>query len=187
MLDTAVTQLEIKFHGELTEKDVSPLTLAFLKGFLTPQVGDRVNYVNAALIAKERGIALSEVRHGGPSDYANLISVKTATARGRHSVAGTRSSIFGETIVNVDGFKLTAACEGLLLLIPNRDVPGMVAKIASYLGNKKINIAGMTVGRERIGGEARMILNVDDPVLPEDLNALGKLDNMLATPRQIKL
>ena len=187
LFDEAATQVEVKYHGELATHDVSPLTLAFLKGFLTPHVGDRVNYVNASLIAKERGIALNEIRYEGPSDYVNLISVKAQGQRQSHTAAGTKSAVFGETIVNVDGFKLNALCEGLLLVVPNRDVPGMVAKIATYLGNKNINIAGMTVGRERIKGEARMILNVDDPVLKEDLDAIGRFENILGPLRQIKL
>ena len=114
-------------------------------------------------------------------------SAKSLGQSFKHTVAGTKSRSFGDTLVNVDGFKLNAHADGILIVVPNRDKPGMVAKIASYLGQRNINIAGMTVGREAIGGEARMILNVDDPVSKEDLEAIAGMADILGVPKQILL
>ena len=186
MLATIPKEVQIDYGGEVTQYDVAPLTLAVLKGILTPVMESSVNYVNAPVVARERGIKVVESKSSRPSDFASSITVRVKTKDKELEVEG---AIFGSNnprIVRINSFYLEAVPEGYILILHNRDVPGVVGAVGTLLGQKGINIAGMELGREKVGGMAISFIHVDDAVPKEALAALRKLPNIV-TAQLVKL
>lgn len=180
MLGALPRSVDIEYGGEVTQYDVSPLTLAVLKGLLTPALESSINYVNAPVVARERGIKVVESRSSRPGDFASSITVRVKTKDKEAEVEG---AIFGSNnlrIVKIDGFYLEAVPEGHILILHNRDVPGVVGAVGTLLGQKGINIAGLELGRERVGGMAISLIHVDDPVPQETLDALRSLPHIVS-------
>ena len=179
MLSKLPKEVQIEYAGEVTQYDVAPLTLAVLKGMLTPVMESSVNYVNAPLVARERGIKVIESKSSRASDFASSISVKVKTKDRELEVEG---AIFGSNnprIVKINGFYLEAVPEGYILILHNRDVPGVVGAVGTLLGQKGINIAGMELGREKVGGMAISCIHVDDAVPKDTLDALRSLPSIV--------
>lgn len=179
MLAKLPKEVHIEYGGEVTQYDVAPLTLAVLKGILTPIMESSVNYVNAPVVARERGIKVVESKSSRPSDFASSIAVRVKTKDKEIEVEG---AIFGSSnprIVKIDNFYLEAVPEGYILILHNRDVPGVVGAVGTLLGQKGINIAGLELGRERVGGMAISLIHVDDAVPKETLQALRSLPNIV--------
>jgi len=171
MVDGHIKEIDVVYSGEITQKDVSLVTIAVVKGILDVKKGELVNYVNAKTIAKEYGINVVESKSGKVGDYTNLITVTIKTDSGKRKVSGT---IFGNKdarIVSVDDYRIEAMPAGYMIVTMHKDRPGVIGNVGTILGKNDINIAGMVVGREAVRGEAIMILNVDDavpqPVLKE--------------------
>jgi D-3-phosphoglycerate dehydrogenase len=142
------------------------VTNAILRGLLSPFLDIAVNYVNAPAIARERGIKVRESRASRSSAFVNSMNVSVVRAIGTHQVEG---AIFGSNIlrlVRIDDFYMEAVPEGYVLMLNNRDVPGVVGRVGTLLGARGINIAGLELGRERVGGRAISFFHVDD-VVPE--------------------
>lgn len=168
MADVLPQEVHVEYRGDVTQYDVAPLTLAVLKGMLTPVMESSVNYVNAPMIAKERGIQVVESRSSKAGDFSSSIVVKVALAGREVEVEG---AIFGNRyprIVRVDSFYLEAVPEGYILILRNRDVPGVVGNVGTILGRNGINIAGMELGRGEKGGNAISFIHVDDEI-PKDM------------------
>ena len=174
----AVSEINVDYCGELAAHDVSPVTIALLKGFLDVITPDAVNFVNAPLLAKERGLKVVESKTGSAKDFANLISITIKTESKTKTISGTYSESMGEMIVEIDGYKVTARPESCLLVFPNKDVPGVIGKVGTLLGQHKVNIASMNVGRASVGGDAIMVLNVDSCVDKAVLKALEKIEGI---------
>jgi len=185
LLGVSVSDLQVDYCGELSAQDVSPLTTALLKGFLEPITADAVNFVNATLIARERGIKITESKSKESKDYANLITVKINSGKTAKSVSGTFSESLGELIVEINGYKVIAEPSGYLLIVPNQDVPGVVGRVGSFLGKHNVNIAGMHVGRESVGGEAVMVLNVDTAIDKQVLIELEKVEGIIGEAKLV--
>lgn len=185
LLGVSVSDLQVDYCGELSAQDVSPLTTALLKGFLEPITADAVNFVNATLIARERGIKITESKSKEAKDYANLITVKINSGKTAKSVSGTFSESLGELIVEINGYKVIAEPSGYLLIVPNQDVPGVVGRVGSFLGKHNVNIAGMHVGRESVGGEAVMVLNVDSAIDKKILVELEKVEGIIGEAKLV--
>jgi D-3-phosphoglycerate dehydrogenase len=180
MLATFPQEVHIEYSGEVTQYDVAPLTLAVLKGILTPVMESSVNYVNAPLVARERGIKVVESKSSKATDYASSIAVRVKTKQKELEVAG---AIFGSNnprIVKINSFYLEAIPEGYILILHNRDVPGVIGTVGTLLGQKGINIASMELGREKPGGMAISLFHVDDAVPKETLEALRELPNIVS-------
>jgi D-3-phosphoglycerate dehydrogenase len=186
MLAAFPKEVQIDYAGEVTQYDVAPLTLAVLKGILTPVMESGVNYVNAPVVARERGIKVVESKSSRPSDFASSITVTVKTKDKELEVEG---AIFGSNnprIVKINNFYLEAVPEGYILILHNRDVPGVVGAVGTLLGQKGINIAGMELGREKVGGMAISFIHVDDAVPKETLAALRRLPHIV-TAELVKL
>ncbi|MNR89476.1 D-3-phosphoglycerate dehydrogenase [compost metagenome] len=172
-------RIEVLYQGGLAGKAVEPLTTAVLKGILSQAVPEGVNYVNASLVAKERGLEVREARSSEAKDYADLITVTLAGDGLQHTVAGTLLSESGPgggpRLVKIDDFAFNLMPQGYVLLIPHQDMPGAVGHVGTLLGQANINIFGLQLGRQYKNGPAMMVLNVDDAVPAEMLAALGKL------------
>jgi D-3-phosphoglycerate dehydrogenase len=176
----AVAKVAVEYSGEVAEFNVAPLTTVVLKGLLEPIMDVKVNFVNAPLIAKERGIDIVEVKNEEAKDFASLISVKVKSEKGEHEVGGTIFEKLGDRLVSIDGYRIDAVPQGYMLIINNIDKPGMIGKVGTFLGQKKINIASMDVGRIKIGEAVVMVLNVDSDVPDNLLAELVKIEGISA-------
>jgi D-3-phosphoglycerate dehydrogenase len=173
-------EVQVEYSGDVTQYDVAPLTLAVLKGLLTPVMESSVNYVNAPLVARDRGINVVESKSSRGGDFASSITVRVKTKEKTLEVAG---AVFGAKyprIVKIDGFYLEAVPEGYILVLHNRDVPGVVGAVGTLLGEKGINIAGMELGRETVGGMAISCIHIDDAAPKETMDALRALPQVVA-------
>jgi D-3-phosphoglycerate dehydrogenase len=172
----AIKTITIKYLGDFQGLDMRPVTTAALKGLLTPVLKDDVNFVNASVIAKERGIKVTESRSVEAEDFTNLITIHAATSKGTNTVSGT---IFGKhepRIVRINTSRLEVIPEGHLLLIFNEDKPGAIGSIGTVLGKHNINIARMHVGRETKKGSRNVIfLDTDTPTPPKTLKEIRAL------------
>jgi D-3-phosphoglycerate dehydrogenase len=181
LLADAPKELVIEYAGEVAAFDVQPVTLAVLRGLLERLMeSGAVNYVNAREIARERGIGVVEAKTTQPKGFLNLITVRVRTARGQSEVAG---AVFGRTVirlVKINDFYLEAVPEGYIVMLHNRDVPGVVGAVGTLLAEARINIAGLQLGRERVGGMAISLIHVDEPVPDAVLQRLRTLPNIVS-------
>jgi len=175
----AAKKIVIEYSGEVAEQEVAPLTIAVVKGFLDPIMGEKVNFVNAPYQAKDRGIEIVESKSQDTKDFASLISVRVTSDKGdQREVGGTIFGKIGDRLVSIDGFRIDAVPEGYLLILSNIDKPGMIGKVGSLLGKHSINIASMDVGRLKLNENAVMVLNVDSAVDEKVLKELTKIDGI---------
>lgn len=164
----AVEEIQIEYDGEVSQLNTEPLTVAALKGFLSPIMDVVVTYVNAPVIAKERGIKVVESKSETSEDYTSLINIIVKTSEGDSRISGT---IFGKEeprFVRVNGVSIDVVPQGYLLVSENYDNPGFIGSMCTLLGGKGVNIGLMHLGREKIGGRAIVFTNIDSPV-PDDL------------------
>jgi D-3-phosphoglycerate dehydrogenase len=167
-------EIAIEYAGEFPEQDLSPVTTAILKGFLTPMVQETVNFVNAKVMAGERGIKVSEAR-AVSDEYINLLTVKAAANGARHSVAGT---IFGRKyprVVKIENFRLELPPHGKFILIHNHDKPGAIGSIGTLLGSNKVNISQMRVGQQEDGDKTMIYFRTDNPIPDHVMEELRRL------------
>lgn len=178
-----IEEVAINYSGKITEYNLAPLTSAMLKGLLTPILKDDVNFINAAIIAEERGIKVVESRTTTSDDFTNLISLKVKTDSGENIVSGT---IFGSTmprLLRINNFYLEAIPEGHNLLIHIMDMPGMIGKIATRLGEGNINISRMAVGQEQEKKQNVILLATNTSIDDETLEGLRSLENVFSIKR----
>ena len=173
------THIGIQYSGEILRHDIKPLTIALLKGLLEPILEQEVNFINAPLIAEERGIRVTESKVSKVEDFANLIVVETMTEKGENIVAGTLLGKKEFRLVRIGEFDLDVVPEGYMLLCSNLDKPGVIGKIGTILGNRKINIAAMQVGRKTVGGKALTIINVDCDISKDVLKEIEGISEIV--------
>ncbi|MGL5803944.1 MAG: phosphoglycerate dehydrogenase [Xenococcaceae cyanobacterium] len=160
--------LNIRLQGELANNSSQPLIIGVLKGLLSPALRERVNYVNAAIEAKERGIRVIETRDASMRDYTGSIYLEAKGSKGTHSVTGALLSNGEIRVTELDEFPINVPPSGYMLFTLHRDMPGIIGKLGSLLGSYNVNIASMQVGRKIVRGDAVMVLSLDDP-LPEGI------------------
>jgi D-3-phosphoglycerate dehydrogenase len=155
-------RLNINYSGKVAEVDTAAVTRSVLKGYLLASSGQDVNQVNAPALAANLGLSVTESRVSAPGDFTELIELSAGCDGQSVSVAGT---YFGTTprIVKIKNRHVEARPEGVLLLLENRDRPGIVGMLGTVLGANKVNIAGMSLSRNEAGGEAITVLNLDTP------------------------
>jgi D-3-phosphoglycerate dehydrogenase len=164
-----IDRLNISLQGELANNESQPLIVGALKGLLSQALRERVNYVNASLEAKERGIRVIETRDASIRDYSGgSLHLEAEGANGKHSVTGALLGDGEIRITDLDEFPINVPPSEYMLFTLHRDMPGIIGKIGSLLGSYNVNIASMQVGRKIVRGEAVMVLSLDDP-LPEGI------------------
>ena len=171
-----VESLNVRLQGELATNKSQPLVVAALKGLLSQALRERVNYVNASIEAKERGIRVIETRDASVRDYAGSLHLEAKGSLGEHSVTG---ALLGDSeihLVDLDGFPVNVPPTQHMLFTLHRDMPGIIGKLGSLLGSFNVNIASMQVGRKIVRGDAVMVLSIDDP-LPD-----GILEEIIKVP-----
>lgn len=174
----------IEYSGQILNYNLAPVTQALLKGLLQPMVSDiSVNYVNAPMVARERGLKVVESKVTEDEDFSNLIEVLVKNGKEERRVSGT---IFGKNnprLVRIDDFYLEAVPEGTILVIHNRDRPGVVGNVGTALGKLQINISRMQLGLTQ--GEAIALYNVEGDVTPGILAELEKLPNIISIKKVV--
>ena len=158
-----MAQARITYAGEVTSRSTAGLSLEFVRGLLNMILSEHVTAVNAMLVAKSRGLRVTETSTTESADYASLVTAELRTDRGSWSVAGT---LYRQEprFVSIEGFALEAVPQGWMLVFANIDVPGVIGRIGTLCGRYGINIAGMQLGRERRGGRAVSVVNLDEPM-----------------------
>ncbi len=173
-----VEEVNLEFTGDLADQETGPITVAFLKGLFTPILQDAVNYVNAPLIAKERGIRVVESKTSQADDFTNLLKVSVKTNEGTNMLAGT---VFGKKeprLVQLNSFRLEALPSGPMLLVYNKDIPGVIGALGTTLGTGDVNIARMTVGREEESNQNVILLNTDTRISKDLLGKVIDLEHI---------
>jgi len=187
-----IEQFNVSYEGELgvveagIGKNTRLITVALLKSFLS-WFTDGVNYVNAEAIAKKFGIKVTESKTEDVENFSSLISITLRTeGEFEKTVAGTLFGKDDPRIVKIDGFWMDASPSGYMLICSFIDKPRVIGPVCTILGDYNINIAGMQVGREKIEGEAVMVLNVDNPVGSDIIEDIKKVENVIDV-KQVKL
>lgn len=178
LADGHVKRVKIRYVGDILKYDLSPFTVSLMKGMLTPILQETVNFVNALVITKERGIQIIETKTAEQQDFASLIWVEVETDRSKNSISGTLFTKVDPRIVKINEFYVDCVPEGYMLVIFNKDLPGIIGQIGMILGDAKINIAGMSFGREEKGGKAITVLNIDSDVPKKVLDEIRKAKNV---------
>ncbi|MHA7293669.1 phosphoglycerate dehydrogenase [Arthrobacter sp. HLT1-21] len=170
----SLTQIEVEVAGEIASLDVKALELAALKGVFTDIVSEQVSYVNAPVLAEQRGIITRLVTTPESEEYRNVLTIRGALSDGSQiSVAGTLTGPKQiEKLVGVNGYDLEIPISEHLLVLLYQDRPGVIGTLGRLLGEKDINIAGMQVARNTEGGQALSLLTVDSSVPQDVLDAL---------------
>lgn len=174
LADSAITHVRVSVFGELIDHDLEILELSALKGIFSQLVDEQVSYVNALLIAKERGVEVELIKEPLSPDFKNLVTIDITTTKGDFfSVAGT---LAGAThvgrVVGMNGFTLDLGFSDHFVLFSYIDRPGIIGKVGAIMGDEEINIAAMQVARDRQGGNALVVLTVDSPVPHEVLEKI---------------
>jgi D-3-phosphoglycerate dehydrogenase len=167
-----IKEVNITYAGDVSKHDTTAITTAFVKGMLIPAVGEMVNNINATLIAKERGIKVTESKTAQAEEFAHLITTTIKAGPKTSAISGALFANKEPRIVKIDNYYVDAIPAGVMVLIANKDVPGIVGQMGTILGKNKINIAAMTFGREKQGGEAISLCNVDSDVPKKVLDEL---------------
>jgi D-3-phosphoglycerate dehydrogenase len=173
-----VERVEVVYSGDTAKMETSVITLAVLKGLMEPVIQEKVNYVNAGLLAKNRGIEVVESRMTENEHYLNFIQLRVHSKDSTFTIGGT---VFGKKelrIAEVNGFMFDVIPTPYMLIAENIDQPGMIGKIGTMLGQNNINIATMQVSRNVQGQKAMMFLTIDSEPTNGDLDNIATVDGI---------
>lgn len=172
LVDGHIKKVKIRYVGDLLKYDLTPFTATIMKGLLKPIMQDTVNFVNSLVMAKERGITIVESKTDRIQDFASLIWVEVETDKMTSSICGTLFTKVDPRIVKINDFYVDFVPEGTLLMVFNKDVPGIIGHIGTIFGKNKINVASVSFGREAKGGRAVSVWNVDSEVSKKVLDEI---------------
>ena len=177
-----IQEIQIQYMGEISQMDTKVLTQGIIKNVLSPQM-EGVNYVNAPLVAKNRGIAVKEIKTEEQQEFRSLVAITVRGGKEENTVQGT---LFGKKeprLIKINNIYLEADLQGNMLFVYNHDKPGVIANIANVFFIRGINIGGMHFGRENIGGLAISLLDVDKEVEDNVLREIQSLPNIISVKR----
>ncbi len=181
--DFAIEEIVVEYQGEVIERGVEPITAGVLKGIFTRFVGNRLNIVSARAIARERGVRVREVTSRSAEDFVSLVRITVSSGDEQNCVAG---SIFGRKeprIVRFNDFPIEAAPSGNMLFIYNHDRTGVIGDIGAVLAEDGVNIATMYLGRDKAGGRAVSLWQIDAPASKETVDRIAALPNIISVKR----
>jgi len=179
VISDRLKKVSISYTGAAAAIDTKPVTVAALKGLLSA-IADDVNYVNAPVLLKERGIDLVETSTSKEAAFTNTVSMTLDFDKGTRSLTGSVFSPTDLRIVRIDKYSIEVIPEGHMLVIYNKDLPGTVGSFGTFLGAAGINIARLFLGRDRQEGTAIIIINVDTEVPKKVMDKLRKVPNALS-------
>jgi D-3-phosphoglycerate dehydrogenase len=171
---TSLTAVEIVYEGTTATLNTKALTQAALSGLLKPMLSE-VNMVNSPIVAKERGIKVSETRRDRQGAYEGYIKIVVTMGDSTRRVAGTVFSDGRPRMIQIKDINLDAEFAPHMLYIVNEDKPGFIGKLGSLLGDAKVNIANFTLGRSAPGQDAICLVEVDGQVPDSVVDAITKL------------
>lgn len=175
LTDETIVGVTIHYAGKLADYDVRALTRNTVKGILKRNLGNHVNDVNAKFLAERFEIKVDEHKTTANKGFLNLITVEIRTAVACHRVSGTLLNGLGPRIVKVDDYAVDIVPEGHLLFIKHKDQPGAIGRVGTLLAAHNINIATMQVGRSEVGGNAIMMLTIDNHAEQKEMDNLTEL------------
>jgi len=176
LINEPVNSIKIDCFGLIEEP--KPMTISFLKGLFNKITDNRINFINAISIAEERGISISHSYSSGQISYSNLVLATVLTSKGEYSIGG---SVFGENhprIVNIMGYNIDVFPEGVMLFMKNKDIPGVIGKIGTLLGDNNVNIASYILSREVKEKSAYSIVKVDEKLDEDLMNKISSLNEI---------
>ena len=180
LYEGGIERVTIEYKGEVAGVNVAPLTIAVLKGLLTPILEETINYVNAPVVARERGIEVKEVKSSDAGDFTSLVTIQVEADKKTSRIAGALYGRRDPRIVQLDNFRVEIVPEGHMLFILNYDRPGVIGEVGQVLGAHQINIARMQCSREEKGGQALLIVGVDAPLPADVLRAITNAKNIIS-------
>jgi len=180
ILSGGIQEVNIEYSGEILKYDVSPITIALLKGLLTPILNENVNYINAPVIAKERGINVKESKSSAVGDYRSMIALTLKTSEIESTTAGALFGRQDPRIVRINQYTVDVIPEGHLLILYNNDKPGVIGNICTTIGASNINIARMHLSRLQVEQKAMVVLSTDSPLDSELLKKLKNTPNVIS-------
>ncbi|MCA1909003.1 MAG: phosphoglycerate dehydrogenase [Magnetospirillum sp.] len=178
LTEHAIKAVEVEYEGHVASLNTKPLTAVVLASLLRPMM-ESVNMVNAPLVAKARGIEVSEVTNERTGDYNTLLRVTLTTEQRSRSVAGTLFGGDKPRVVEIKGIPIEAELGSHMLYVTNQDKPGFIGALGSLLGAKGVNIATFHLGRAEAGGDAILLTQVDQPLTDEILEAVRSLPHVV--------
>jgi D-3-phosphoglycerate dehydrogenase len=174
LTETGIKTVHLSYEGHVAGMNTKALTSAAIAGLLRPMLQD-VNVVSAPVIAAERGIVIEETTRAAATDFDNLITVSLTTERQTRFVSGTVFADGRPRIVNIRGIRMDAEFGASMIYITNVDRPGFIGRFASTLGDAGINIATFHLGRDKPGGNAISLIEIDGELPPHVLKAMRAL------------
>jgi D-3-phosphoglycerate dehydrogenase len=168
-------RLAVRAEGRLGGYPVRPLALGVLKGALSAVSADKVSYVNAPLLARSRGLQVSEEAFPDGEDFLSLLRVSGEVGGETVAIAGSLVGRKGPCLVEAFDYQLELPLSSYLLVVRNEDVPGIIGLVGTYLGELGVNIADMVVGRSPEGKAAMMGISLDQPIADDQLEGLRAL------------
>ena len=175
-----VDKIDVTYNGEIANYPVTSLTTALLIGFLRIMLKSNVNFVNAPLLARQRGIKINEITSKNAESFHNLISVKITAGDDEFTIAGTLFEDNDLRIVQIGDYRIDVVPSKYMLVSRYYDKPGIIGKVGTILGNNNVNIGNMQVGRQQIRGEALMVLQVDNPVSESVLKEIRESGDLIS-------
>lgn len=174
----APTKIEINYYGDLIDEDTELLTRTMLKGILSYHLSDSVNLVNVLHLLKEQGVPYNVQKNATNKGFANFMELSISQGSETAKIGATVLNGYGARILKINQYRIDVKPEKYLLYIKHHDVPGMIGKVGSLLGNYQINIGTMQVGRTEVGGEAIMVLTLDKTLDNNVLKAIEQIEGI---------
>jgi D-3-phosphoglycerate dehydrogenase / 2-oxoglutarate reductase len=178
IVNTGLSSVTIEYEGHAAEINTRPITACLLEGLLSPLMSG-VNMINAPILARDRDIDVSEVRHERDGEYQTLIRLTVETEKGSRTIAGTLFGGDKPRIIEVNGIKLEAELSENMLYMINKDRPGFIGRLGTALGDAGVNIATFQLGRVEAGGEALALIQIDGDLSDDVLAVLCALPDVV--------
>lgn len=171
-------KIEINYYGDLVDEDTELLTRTLLRGILSYHLSDSVNLINVLHLLKEQGVPYNVQKNATNKGFANYMELAVSQGEDTARIGATVLNGYGARIVKINQYRIDVKPEKYLLYIKHQDVPGMIGKVGSLLGNFYINIGTMQVGRTEVGGEAIMVLTLDKELGTDVIRELTLIDGL---------
>ncbi|MEE2720536.1 MAG: phosphoglycerate dehydrogenase [Pseudomonadota bacterium] len=178
VIESGINSVTVEYEGHAADLNTRPISACLLEGLLAPLLSG-VNMINAPILARDRGIEVSEVRHERDGEYQTLIRLTVETANRTRTVAGT---LFGGDklrIVEVNGIKLEAELGRDMLYMVNKDKPGFIGRLGTVLGDAGVNIATFQLGRVSQGSDALALIQIDGTLSDDVVSSLCELPDVV--------
>jgi len=172
--------VDVCYTGDLADANVMPVTRSLTAGLLKPLISENVNLVNAPVLARERGISVTESRSSASGDFTTVIKIRMETDRAPVVLEGTLFGRRDPRIVNINDYHVEVIPRGSLLIVLNVDRPGLIGDIGRIMGKANLNISSMTFGRKEAGGDAMTVLNLDGEPGADVLAEVSEVPNVTA-------